>query len=305
MTCIIMDLEWNGAYTRKTNGFFNEIIEIGAVKIDDRLEQTDTFHAVIKPVVSRKLTTLVKDLTGIEAEELEDGESFSHAAARLRRWIGDPQAVIMTWSTTDLMVLLENCRYFLDNDRIPFMNRYLDLQAYCQQRLECGMTQQLGLSRACEMLHITEEGMDLHRALDDSILTGRVFTRVYEEATFTAAVRPADQEFYDRLTFKTTILSDIDDERVKRSDLQFYCEECGRALKRVSDWRFRSRAFCAEFQCRRCDKAYIGKVQVKLKYDGPVTRRRLVAKKSDEQPAETAAPETFPENGEAPAASCS
>ncbi|HIW74022.1 MAG TPA: exonuclease domain-containing protein [Firmicutes bacterium] len=287
MTYVILDLEWNGAYTRKTHGFFNEIIEIGAVKINDRLEQEDTFHAVIRPVVSRKLTTLVQDLTGIGEEELEEGEPFSRAVSRLRRWIGDRQAVVMTWSTTDLMVLLENCRYFLHSERIPFMNRYADLQAYCQARLHYGTAQQMGLSRACELLEIPEEGMELHRALDDSILTGQVFTRVYEPASFAGAVRAADREFYDRLTFKTVIISDIHDEHVNREDLHFRCEECGRPLRRAGEWKFRSRAFCADFLCRACERKYTARVQVKLKYDGPVTRRKLILKPPD-PPAQTA-----------------
>ena len=112
MTYIIIDLEWNGAYARRTRGYFNEIIEIGAVKMDDSLQLVDSFHAVIRPVVSRKLSSIVQDLTGIEEEELEDGMPFSRAVSQLRKWITDPEAVIMTWSTTDLIVMLENCRYF-------------------------------------------------------------------------------------------------------------------------------------------------------------------------------------------------
>ncbi|HIZ20193.1 MAG TPA: exonuclease domain-containing protein [Firmicutes bacterium] len=288
MTYIILDLEWNGAYTRKVHGFFNEIIEIGAVKIDDRLQQADTFHAVIRPVVSRKLSTLVHDLTGIEQEELEDGGSFPQAVSRLRKWIADPEAVVMTWSTTDLMVLLENCRYFLKEERIPFMQWYSDLQAYCQGRLDYGTAQQMGLSKACEILGIPEEGMDLHRALDDSILAGRVFSRVFERESFAESVHEADEEFYARLTFKTVIVSDINDAHVNPSDLQFHCPECGRPMRRKGDWKFRSRAFCAEFACRGCDKKYTARVQVKLKYDGPVTKRKL-APKAAEPPPEAAA----------------
>ncbi len=297
MTYIVMDLEWNGAYTRKTKGFFNEIIEIGAVKINDRMEPVDTFHAVIRPVVSRKLSTLVQDLTGIEEQELEGGQQFTRAVSQLRKWIADPDAVVMTWSTTDLMVLLENCRYFLGREQIPFMKRYADLQAYCQERLDYGTAQQMGLSKACELLGIPEEGMDLHRALDDSILTGRVFARVFEPVTFSRAVRPADREFYDRLTFKTVIISDINDENVDREALSFRCEGCGRPLRRTSDWKFRSRAFCAEFLCRSCKTKYTARVQVKLKYDGPVTKRKLVVKapesekdKREEKRGENGAP---------------
>ncbi len=77
MTYIVMDLEWNGAYSKKAHGYFNEIIEIGAVKLDDTLEITGRFHAVIKPVVSKKLSEIVTNLTSITDEELEEGTTFS------------------------------------------------------------------------------------------------------------------------------------------------------------------------------------------------------------------------------------
>ena len=38
MHYIIMDLEWNNAYVPKTKSFMNEIIEVGAVKLDEKLE---------------------------------------------------------------------------------------------------------------------------------------------------------------------------------------------------------------------------------------------------------------------------
>lgn len=112
-------------------------------------------------------------------------------------WIGDGETVILTWSTTDLLVMMENCRYYYDDDRLPFMERYADLQAYCQQRMGVGTAQQVALNKACDMLGISEEGAELHRALDDSRLSGRILQRVYEPDSFAEAVREADQEFYD------------------------------------------------------------------------------------------------------------
>lgn len=297
MNKIILDLEWNGVYTKKTNGYFNEIIEIGAVKMNDRMEMVDTFHAVIKPVVSRRLSTLVQNLTGIEQEELRDGMQFPRAVSQFRKWIDDSSAVIMTWSTTDLMVLLENCRYFLGDEHIPFMRYYADLQAYCQSRLEiCAAGrpenqadksgQQLGLGKACELFGIHEDELSPHRALDDSILSGRVFASVFEPDSFEKAVREADQTFYERLSFKNIIISDINDEHVQHSDLRFLCEGCSRPLHQTSEWQFRSRAFCAEFWCRHCDQKYTARVQVKLKYDGPETKRRLTVKPVEPEAAQ-------------------
>ena len=37
MNYVILDLEWNAAYSRKLKGYINEIIEFGAVKCDEQL----------------------------------------------------------------------------------------------------------------------------------------------------------------------------------------------------------------------------------------------------------------------------
>lgn len=77
MQYIVADLEWNGAFSKKAHGYFNEIIEIGAVKLDSQLQPAGRFHAMIKPVVSRKLSDIVTDLTSITEEELERRHLFA------------------------------------------------------------------------------------------------------------------------------------------------------------------------------------------------------------------------------------
>ena len=276
MQYIVIDLEWNGSYSKKAHGYFNEIIEVGAVRVDEQMRLVDTFHATIKPVVSKKLSTIVTDLTNITAEELEDGTTFTAMMRQLSRWIGNEPAAILTWSTTDLLVLMENCRYFTGRQEIPFLRNYMDFQVYAQQRMGVETSQQLGLAKAGEMLGIPEDNMSLHRALDDSKLTAAILQKVYEADSFIPAIMAVDDEFYPRMTFKTTIIKDLDDPLVKRSELSFDCPHCGKNMKRKGTWRFRNRAFCAEFSCRCSDVRYSGRVQYKLKYEGVEVRKKLV-----------------------------
>lgn len=275
MNYIVIDLEWNGSWSKKAHGYFNEIIEVGAVKVDENMKILDEFRAAIKPVVSKKLSSIVTDLTNITAEELEDGTTFTNMMRQLSRWIGTDASTVLTWSTTDLLVLMENCRFFYGRQEIPFLKNYMDFQVYAQQRMGVDTSQQLGLARAGELLEIPEDDMSLHRALDDSRLTATILQKVYDADTFTAAILPVNKEFYDRITFKTTIIKDLDDPLIKRSELCFDCPECGQNMKRKGTWRFRSRAFCAEFSCRRCEKKYTGRVQFKLKYEGVEVKKKL------------------------------
>jgi len=43
MQYIVMDLEWNNVYSIKRGGFMNEVIEIGAVRLDEQLCEIDAF----------------------------------------------------------------------------------------------------------------------------------------------------------------------------------------------------------------------------------------------------------------------
>ena len=54
MNFIIFDLEWNNAYNYKLKHGMNEIIEIGAVKLDENLDVVDTFKQLIITAAFKK-----------------------------------------------------------------------------------------------------------------------------------------------------------------------------------------------------------------------------------------------------------
>ncbi len=280
MTYVILDLEWNGARSEALGGYFNEIIEIGAVRLSADRRTEKRFDAYIRPVVSRKLTRLVTNLTGITDEQVKHGIPFAQAMQKLAEFVGN-DAVIMTWSNTDLMVLMENCRYHFQSDTIPFMGRYLDLQRYTQIRMKWGTAQQISLSNAAEQLELSSEDMELHHAIDDSILSAAIFRRVYEPFSFRKAITHVDEEFYRRLTFKPYFIREIDDPLIRRADLRFSCEACRRNLKRTGDWQFQHRYFTAPFFCAHCKTEFWGRVQAKRKYDGVELKKRLLHKAKD------------------------
>ena len=51
MEFAILDLEWNGAYSKRLKRFINEIIEFGAVRVDEHLNIVDTFEVLIFPLI--------------------------------------------------------------------------------------------------------------------------------------------------------------------------------------------------------------------------------------------------------------
>ena len=136
MSYVILDLEWNGSYSKVLHKFVNEIIEIGAVKLDDELNVCDTFTMLVAPKIGKKLCSKVKQLTKITNEELkDDGVSFIKAISLFSDFLGD--GVLMTWSDSDLHALIENYSYYTGRTRLPFLSRYCNLQSYCEDCLIC------------------------------------------------------------------------------------------------------------------------------------------------------------------------
>ncbi len=278
---MVLDLEWNGAFCKQINGYFNEIIEIGAVKLNADFTIADRFDVLIRPRVSRKLTHWVTDLTGFTDEQVRQGTTFAEAMERFHRFVGDGETLLLTWSTTDLLVFMENCRYYYGEQSIPFVSHYLDLQAYAQQRLGLGTAQQVALAKFAELLGMDSSTLELHHAIDDSILSAHILTRVCEKASFQAAVRPMNEEFYRRITFKPSFVRELDDPAAKAADFNFRCEACGKRLRTGAPWQFVHRYFQAPLHCPSCAAQYVGRVQIRRLFDGAQVKRRLLPKKQE------------------------
>lgn len=275
MNFVILDLEWNGTYSRRIKGFINEIIEFGAVKTDENLNIMDTFSSFVRPQVGKHISGKIKTLTNISNEELSTGLQFMQVVSQFKKWMGN--AVLLTWSTSDILTLIENCRYFCGNGHIPFLKKYANLQSYCEQCLHYDTTKQMGLSTAAQLLGIDEEDIDHHRALDDSLLSLRCLKEVYVKSSFAAFIQNAEtKEFYDKIMFKTVILCDLSNPLIKRSDMVFHCDLCGRRAHRQGAWQLKNKSYRAKFNCRRCQHQFYGRVQFKLKYDGLVVKRCIL-----------------------------
>ena len=224
MDIVILDLEWNGTYSRRLKGYINEIIEFGAVKCGPDLSEKSTFSCFVKPQVAKHISSTIQSLTSITDENLTGGMPFMQAVSRFKRWAGD--CVIMTWGTSDILTLIENCRYFSGDEHVPFLARYCDLQVFAQDRMGLGRREQVGLSRAAELLGLDVSGMDHHRALDDSRMTLAILRKVYDSRAIAPYIDRCDGEFYRRVTFKTTYICDIHSPLVEKSHLRFPCPKC-------------------------------------------------------------------------------
>lgn len=268
MQFIIMDLEWNNAYCQKIKGYINEIIEIGAVKVDSNMNVTDKFSVVIKAQVNKKIHGRIKALTHITNQEISNGVPFFRAFSMFRDWVGEENNVFLTWGDGDIRTLIKNYEYFLNKKSIPYVNNYCDAQKYCQAFIPtASATQQIGLSAAAVKLGIDPDNFPHHRALDDSILTASCIKKVFDPQKINNFICKCDKSFYDRLAFKPKIIKDMENPLIDKSKFNCVCDICGGEVKKKKNWKFVNQSFRAVFYCPYCDRNFKLCVRFKQYYD--------------------------------------
>ena len=178
MNYIILDLEWNQGAAEKTEETLPfEIIEIGAIKLNDRREKIDEFNELIKPQVYHEMNHVTRKLIHLQMEQLEDGKTFPEVMQAFRDWWGDDY-IFCTWGSMDLIELQRNIRYYQMepiSDR-PF--RFLDIQKLFSIAYEDRKSRK-SLEYAIDFLKI-EKDIPFHRALSDAYYTAKVLALLDE-----------------------------------------------------------------------------------------------------------------------------
>lgn len=274
---IILDLEWNTAYSKSAQHFVNEIIEFGAVKVDDSFQVVDEFARLIAPRLKKKLNGRVKTLTRLTNEDVADGDSFLAVSRAFTKFVGD--GVVMTWGTTDLHTLMENYLLYTKDRRIPFLHRYCDLQEYCEKAVgKYNEGNQIGLGRFAEMIGVDFSEEEQHRATADALLSLQCLKKVMDGYPLADCIHQADcAAFYDRLLFKNHYITDLDSPDIDAAELEFRCGECGKQAHRVKKWKLRNKSFVTDFYCKGCDRRFSARVSFKKRYDGVKVVRKIIS----------------------------
>lgn len=277
MNYIVLDLEWDSAYYTAEHRFINQILQIGAVKLNDSLAVIDSFDVTVRSSFSKRVSGRFAGLTGITSEKMRAGIPFEDAVRMYNEWAGT-DTVTMTWSTSDLFAIVEN-QCLLPEDVRFHIEKYVDIQKYIQNELALtghGSPNQIALSHAAELFEISTEEFSLHTARDDSMVCVALLRKTYNEQRFSALIRDtASPDFYKRLFFKPYYLNDLNDPLVDKTQFRMNCEKCGSKLKPSSRWSYHNRSFQAKLYCAHCHQKYKAQVSFRKNFDGVAVKRRL------------------------------
>lgn len=246
MNYIVFDLEWNQpandqALVRKPLYLSGEIIEIGAVKLDEDFQTVDQLKLYIKPQYYTRMHHRIASLTGISDRCLEEnGLPFPEAYRKFQQWCGEDYGY-MTWSDSDLPVLIDNMLlHGLDASHMP---PCFDIQRMFDREL-MRSERQYSLDAALEVLGV--QGEKAHDALHDAKNTVKVCDHLelesyIEEYGARVFAEPPDLTVYET---RQDLLS-------AKAVTAFRCPWCGEETE-TEGWvplnghRFMSMGVCGE-----------------------------------------------------------
>jgi inhibitor of KinA sporulation pathway (predicted exonuclease) len=175
MHYIIFDLEATCGLPDEVQ---SEIIEIGAVKVNEKLEIVDEFQTFIRPVISPELTPFCKELTSITQEDVGSAPAFNDAIRSFRTWIGQDYW-LCSWGFYDKKMLKQNSEQWgLDTD---WVKKHISIKH--QHGKMIGVTRGIGMDAALKKLEIPLEGTH-HRGIDDARNIAKIFQKIYPDLKF-------------------------------------------------------------------------------------------------------------------------
>lgn len=112
MKYVVLDLEWNipehrNRLVKEPIVLHGEIIQIGAVMLNEKLEEIGSFEAKVYPEFYKRVDRKIEELTGITDKDLENGLPFTEAINNFRNWCGD-DGILLTWGPCDVQMLEDN-----------------------------------------------------------------------------------------------------------------------------------------------------------------------------------------------------
>lgn len=246
MNYIVLDLEWNqGSRPVSKDVPTFEIIEIGAVKLDEQFHIVDTFQSLIKPQIYNTMHKITAELVNLDMQDLEDAEDFTKVAAEFLHWCGEDY-IFCIWGVQDLTEFQKNMDYYHMNPLSKGPLKYYDIQKLYSLACEDGKVRG-SLSHVVEEENLVEEEIEFHRALGDAYYTARIFKKIQnrdllERISFDTYRVPTNKK--EQILWKfdnyTKFISEGYDEKselmANKNITSVRCIYCEKALRKKIRW---------------------------------------------------------------------
>ncbi len=245
MNYIVLDLEWNQGNEETEQKDLNfEIIEIGAIKLNESKVMISEFSQLIRPQVYKELHKFTSRLIHLQMQELERGRSFAEVAADFLEWCGE-NPLFCTWGPLDLSELQSNMKYYGMKPLARGPLKYLDVQKLFSLAFEDGKSRR-ALEYAVDYLKI-EKDIPFHRAFSDAYYTGKVLEKITDEKILEkysydlfCPPRSREEEIHVQFDNYAKYISRVFSDKIEafhdREVISSKCYLCHRNLKKKIKW---------------------------------------------------------------------
>lgn len=198
MNYIVLDLEWNQSNTGeepevKLLPF--EIIDMGAIILNDERKIIGEFNQLVKPVVYQSMHHITSKLIHLHMQDLEKGRPFAEVMEEFRTWCGE-NYIFCTWGPLDLWEMQRNMQYFHLEPLSDKPIRFLDVQKLFSIAYEDKKSRR-ALEYAIDFLKI-EKDIPFHRAFSDAYYTAKILgmleEKVLENYSFDTFILPKTRQ---------------------------------------------------------------------------------------------------------------
>lgn len=298
MNYIVFDLEWNQGETHdKIPGAPTfEIIEIGAVKLNEAFEIVDEYQSLIRPQIYATMHKVTEELVNLNMEDLASARTFCEVAKEFLAWSGK-NAIFCIWGVQDLTELQKNMDYYQMEPLSKGPVKYYDIQKLYSLACDDGKVRS-SLSHVVEAEQMLEEKVPFHRAFSDAYYTARIFQKIRNEAllkrvSFDTYRVPADrrEQIFWRFDNYTKFISQGYEEKSEmlsnKNIACIRCVYCQNALRKKIPW-FTANNGKHYYSVARCDVHGMmkGKIRVRKNkqdmYFAIKTIRHITEEEADE-----------------------
>jgi inhibitor of KinA sporulation pathway (predicted exonuclease)/predicted RNA-binding Zn-ribbon protein involved in translation (DUF1610 family) len=242
---IVLDLEWNQPASKESTSYqkyahliTSEIIQIGAVKLDENKNIIDSFERMVQPCCYRKLHSHVKRLTSITQQAIDHADPFPVVAKAFREWCGE-DCVFLTWGYDDMPALETNLSFH--KLETSWIHRWYNLQVIFNHQEEQDGNQK-ALAAVIEYYQL-EQDDQFHDALNDARYTGLIAARLdldrgFEE--YWGLVNPLITGIHGfDPPLEEVLLQNIPNKKIitRLPEIStFVCPDCGNTLAKNIRW---------------------------------------------------------------------
>ncbi len=180
---VVLDLEMCHLHKKckAEEGLYSEIIQIGAVLLNDTYDIADSFMTYVKPSIGHT-DQFITQLTGISDTHLHHAPDLKKALELMIKWLPE-DVVIVTWSEHDeeqMRKEIEIKNIEIDDFDVYFSS-FLDCQKLFNEKV--GRDKNYKLSEALCVADIDRDSGD-HDALIDAKNTSKLFKKLMSKEKF-------------------------------------------------------------------------------------------------------------------------